>query len=150
MTRNETQRFTQQTETGRNAMPGRGAGRMRQRNQIEGAAFIANLKRAADDFVQFFKGKKLRDSEFADGNQKFGLEQIDFVIHPGRAVTDFVRRRNPIAASRRFPRETATNRGEINFGANLVFAHRAKFAKPSEERPACSPREWFPEHGFLY
>jgi hypothetical protein len=55
-------------------MPGRRAGRMRQWNQIESTAFIANPKQATDDFIQFFEGNELRDCEFADRNDEIGLE----------------------------------------------------------------------------
>jgi hypothetical protein len=123
---------------------------MRQWNQIEDAAFIANPKQSADDFVQFFEREKLRDGEFADRNQELGLKQIDLVVHPGRAITDFVRRGNAIAAGRGFSRETATNGGKINFGADLFLADSAKFLEPAEERPARGPRERFSEDRFLY
>src|SRR4051794_13299854 len=40
MARNPPHGFTKQSEAGRNAMPGRTAGGMRQRDQVEGAVFI--------------------------------------------------------------------------------------------------------------
>src|SRR5947207_70075 len=65
-------------------MPRRSARRMRQRNQIEGASFVADPERSANDFVEFFERKKLRDGKFADGNDEIGLKQIDFVVHQTR------------------------------------------------------------------
>ena len=54
------------SDSRRDAMPGRGAGGMGQRNQVEGAAVAAQLERAADDFVELLEGKELRDRKFAD------------------------------------------------------------------------------------
>ena len=122
-------------------MPWRRAGRVGQRNQVEGALPVPNPNGSSDDFVEFFQGKKLGDREFADGDNELGPEQIDLVVHPRRAVSDFVRRWNAVAAGRGFPRETATDRSEVNFGANLFLGHRAEFLKPAEERAARGPRE---------
>src|SRR4051812_239292 len=90
--------FAEKTEAGRDAMPGRGAGRVRQRYQIESATLVADGEGAADDLVEFFEGQELGDGQFADGNDEVRLKQIDLVVHPTRAVADFIRRRNSIAA----------------------------------------------------
>src|SRR5437762_10146235 len=124
-------------------MPRRSARRMRQRNQIEGASFVADPERSANDFVEFFERKKLRDGEFADGNDEIGLKQIDFVVHPTRAISNFVWRGNAVAARGRFPRETATNGREVNRRANSFLVHSTKFAEPTEERASGGPRERF-------
>src|SRR3982751_4663918 len=107
-------------------MPRRSTGGMRQWNKIERAAFLADGEAAADDFIELLEGKELRDSQFANGNDEGGSEEVDFVVHPGGAVSDFVRSWDAVAACRRFSRETTTDRGEVNLSANLFFSHAAE------------------------
>jgi len=121
-----------------------------ERDEVENAVLVSNGKGAANDFIEFFERQKLGNGEFADWDDQFGTQEIDLVIHPGRTVPDFVRRRNPIPARRRFAREATTDRGEVNFGANLLFIHAAELLEPAEQRPASCPREWFAEHRFFY
>src|SRR5438105_4308336 len=131
MARDAAHGFAQQAEAGWNAMPGRGAGGMREGDKIEGAALVANGKRAPNYFVEFFEWKKLRDGEFADGDDQRGSQEIDLVVHPGRAIPNFIRRGNAIAAGRRFSGEATTNGREINFRAHLFFGHSAELLTPA-------------------
>lgn len=142
--------FTEQAQAGWNAMPGRGAGGMRERDKIEGAALVANGKRAANYFVEFFERKKLRDGEFADGDDQLGSQEIDLVVHPGRAIPNLIRRGNAIAAGRRFSGEATTNGGEINLRAHLFLGDSAELLKPAEECATRGPRKRFAEHGLFH
>ena len=95
-------------------MPGRRAGWMGQWDQVERAAIAPQPKGAAYDFVELLEGEKLRDRKFPDRDDEPWLEQIDFIVHPGRAIPDLVRRWNAVPARRCFPWETAAHGREIN------------------------------------
>ena len=136
-------RFLQQLFAGRDLVPGRGAGRMRQWNQIEPMVRAFDIKFPTNHFFQFLAADELGDGEFADGNDQLRLEEIDFIVHPRRAIPDFVGRGNSVTSGSSLAGKTATDRGEINLGADLFFVHAAKLLEPTEERPARCPREWF-------
>ena len=78
------------------------------------------------------------------------MEKIDFIVHPRRAIPDFVGRGNSVATGSGLAGKTAADRGEINLGANLFFVHPAKLLEPAEERPSGRPREWFSEHRLFH
>lgn len=143
-------RFPEQADSRRNAMPGGGAGRVGQWNQVEGAAVVAELKRSTHDFVELLEGKKLGDREFADGNDELWSQKIDFIIHPGRTIPDFVRRRDAVAARGGFAGEAATDCGKINLGTDLFLAQRAELLEPPEKRATRGPRKWFAQDGLFY
>ena len=123
---------------------------MRQRDQIESATLSAHLENASNNFIEFLEGDKLRDRQFADWNNKSRPQEIDLVIHPRGAISNFIGRGNAVAACRRFARETATNGGEINLRAHFGFVHSAKFFEPTEQGPACRPREWLPQNWLFH
>src|ERR1041384_4468472 len=131
-------------------MPRRGARRVWQRNQFEGAPFIPNSKGSSDDFIEFFEGKKLGDGQFADGNDQIGLKQIDLTVHPAGAVSDFVWRGNAVATRGVFPWKTTADGGEIDLRAPLFFVPSAKLLEPAEERAARSPRKRFAQHRLFH
>ena len=142
--------FAEQADAGRDPVPGRSAGWMRQRDYFEGATVAADLETAPNDFVQFFKHEELRDRKFADGDDEPRLQKIDLIIHPGRAIPDLVRRRNAVAARSRFPRETAADGREINLRAHFHFIQVTEFLEPAEERPARGPGEGPAEHRLFH
>src|ERR1700731_40885 len=96
MARNQAHRFVEEAEAGRNAVPGRGAGWMGKWNQVEGATLVADLERAAYNFVELLEGNELGDGEFAHGNDQLWLEKIDLVVDPGGAIPDLIRRGDPV------------------------------------------------------
>src|SRR2546423_10927836 len=142
--------FAKQSHSRRNAMPWRGARWVWKGNQVEGPPFVANHERPANHFIQFFEGKKLRDGQFADGNDQLRSQNIDFIVHPGRAIPDLVRRGDAVAAGGSFSRETAADGGEVNLRADLFFVHSAELLKPAEKRTARGPGKWFAEHGLFH
>ena len=123
---------------------------MRQRDEVEGAAIPAHCEGAAHDFIEFLERNKLRDRQFAHWDDKPGLQQIDLVIHPRRAIPDFIGRGNAVAAGGRFAGETAADGREVNLRAHLELSQLTKFLKPTEQRPASRPREWLPENRLLH
>ena len=114
---------------------------MRERNQIEGAALVTNPERAPHNFIQFFEWEKLSDGQFTHWNDQVGLQQIDLVVHPVGAVSDFIGRGNTIATGGGLSRETTADGGEVDRRADLLFVHAAKFLEPSEERSTGRPSE---------
>ena len=131
-------------------MPRRSAGRMRQWNEVEGGAFAAYREGAAYNFIEFLERNKLRDRQFADGDDKPWSQQIDLVVHPRRAISNFIGRGNPISAGLRFARETTADGGEVDLRPHLGFGQLTKFLKPTEQRPASRPRERFPENWLFH
>jgi hypothetical protein len=123
---------------------------MRQRNQLEAASFIANPKQPADDFIELFERKELRDGEFADRNYELGSKKIDFIIQPGRTIPDFIGRGDAVAAGCCLSRKTAANSCEINFGSHLFFVHSTELPEPAEKSAAGRPGKWFPEDGLFH
>ena len=115
-------------------MPGRRTGGMRKRNHVEAMPGTLNAKFAADHFFQLRTIDELCDSQPTDGNNEARQQNFDFIIHPGRAVANFVRSRNAIRAARIFSGKTAANRCEINFGTDCSFVHPAKFFEPPKKR----------------
>ena len=116
-----------------NFMPWRRTGRMRQRNQIETVPCMGNKEFAADYAFQFRTLDKSRDRQPTDRNDQTRLHDSNLVVHPGCTVTNFIRRRDAVAAAGTFSRETTANRGEINFRSDSRFVHSAKFFEPPEE-----------------
>lgn len=123
---------------------------MRQRNEVEGATIAAHPECAPDDFIQFGERNKLRDRQFADWNNKTWSQEIDLVIHPRRAIPNFIGRRDPIATRGRFARETAADGSKINLRPHLDLSQMTKFFEPTKERAACRPCEWLPEDRLLH
>jgi len=115
------QRFGQERPAGWDLVPGRCAGWMRQRDQIHILPRTTDVKRAADDVFQFGALDELSDGQASDRNDQTRFKNRDFLIQPGRAIADFIRRRNPIAASGIFSGKTPTNRREINGRPDLNF-----------------------------
>jgi hypothetical protein len=142
--------FAKKAETGWNAMPGRSSGWMGKRNQIKSATLPPDLEGAAYDLVEFLEREELGDGEFADGNDELRSQKVDLVVHPGRAISDFVRRRDAVATGGSFSGKTAADCSEINPRPHLFFAHPAELLEPSEESAARGPCERFPEHRLLY
>lgn len=150
MPRDQAHRFAEKAEPRRDPMPGRGAGWMRQRNQVEAAAVATKRKGASDDFVEFFERKELGDRELTDRNNEPRLEEIDLIIHPGRTIPDLVRGGNPVAARSRFPGKATAYRREIDLGANLFFTQSAELLKPAEEGATRCPGEWLAQHRLFH
>jgi hypothetical protein len=121
---------------------------MRQRNQIEVVIRALDAKFATDHFFQFPAIDTLRDGQTSDRNYEQRLEDLDFIIHPGRAIANLIRRRNTIAAARIFSGKASTDRREINPRANSGFIHSARFFEPAEKRFASGMRKRPLQNGF--
>ena len=83
MARDELERALEQFFARRNFRPGRGAGGMRQRNEIETVLRALSSKFATDDLFQFCAIDELGDGQSADRNDEPRPQDFDFVIHPG-------------------------------------------------------------------
>ena len=105
-------------------------------------------KFSADHFVQLLAIDELHDRQSSDWNNQARLQNIDLCIHPGRAVSDFIRRRDAIRAAWRFAGKAAANRREINFRANCGFVHSAKFFEPTKQCLAGGVRKGAFQCGF--
>src|SRR4029453_11361189 len=140
MTCDQFQRASKQFFSRRNLVPGRGAGGMRKRNAVEAMPGTLNAKFATDHFFQLRAIDELRNSQPTDGNDKAWPQNFDFIIHPGRAVVNFVRSRNAICAARIFSGKTAADRCEINFRTDCSFVHPAEFFEPPKKRLASGMR----------
>ena len=114
---------------------------MRKRNHVEAMPGTLNAKFAADHFFQLRTIDELRDSQPTDGNNEARPQNFDFIIHPGRAVANFVRSRNAIRAARIFSGKTATDRCEINFRSDCSFVHPAEFFEPAKKCLASGMRK---------
>ena len=78
----EGERPLQEIAPRRYSMPGRRAGRVRQRNQIEASTGTPDAKRATDDLVEFLDRDELRDRQFADRNDETRLQDFDLAVEP--------------------------------------------------------------------
>ena len=69
---------------------------MWQRNQIEIMFGTVRTKLSSDYLLQLFALDELRDRQTSDRNDQTRLQNRDLLIHPRRAVSNFVRRRDAI------------------------------------------------------
>ena len=122
-------------------MPGRCARGMRKRNHVEEVPGALNTKSAADHFLQFRAVDELHDSQPTHGNNEARPQYFDFIIHPGRAVANLIRRRNAICAARVFSGKTAADRCEVNFRSDRGFIHPAEFLEPAKKCLASGMRK---------
>ena len=141
MARDQFERSHRQFAARRNFVPGRCAGGMGQRDHVKVMPRACDAKLAANYFLQFCAVDELGDCQPADWNDQTWLQHSNLIVHPGRAVADFVRRRNAISAARILPRKTTAHRCEVNCGSNGSFIHPAKFFEPTEERFASGMRK---------
>ncbi len=154
MSGNQFERLLGECFAGRNFVPGRCAGRMRQRNQFEAVAPMNNAKFAANYVFQFCTVDELHDRQSADGNNETRLQNPNLIIDPQRTVANFVRRRDAVGAAGIFAGETAADGGEIDLRSNSGFVHSAKLFEPTEKCFAGGVRKrsfqhWFPGTGCL-
>ncbi len=89
----------------------------------------------------FSKARNCAIASLPTGMMSRGRKKIDFIIHPGRAIPDLVRRRHSVAARGRLAGKAAADRGKINPRANLHFIQMTEFVEPSEECAASRPGE---------
>lgn len=134
MTRDELEGALEQFLPGRNLVPGRHAGRMRQRDEIERVSGAFDSKFAANHPFQIRAIDELSDGQSADRNDKTWAQDFDLIVHPERAVKNFFRRRHAIAAAGSFSRETSTYRREINSRSKDQLVQSAEFFKPTKKR----------------
>src|SRR6476646_3392220 len=114
-------------------MPGRRAGGMRQRNQIEAVVRMDDPKFAANYVFQFWTLDELHDRQSADGNNETRLQDPNLIIHPQLAVANLIRRRDTVGAAGILARETTADSGEIDLRSNSGFVHSAKLFEPAKE-----------------
>ena len=141
MSRNQFERALGECFAGWNFVPGRRAGRMRQRNQVEAVARMHDAKFAANYVFQFCTVDELHDRQSADGNNETRLQNPNLIIHPQRTVANFIWRRDAVGAAGIFAGETAADGGEIDLRSNGGFVHSAKLFEPTEECFAGSVRK---------
>ena len=115
-------------------MPRRSAGWMGQRNQIEGSAIATDDEFSTNDILQLFEGNKLGGGESADSYHESWFQNCEFLVHPRRAISNFLGDWYPVGAAGRFSGKTAADSCEINAGAHDWFSYPAEFFKPAEER----------------
>jgi len=130
-----------QSATGRNFVPGRCTGRMRQRNYVKAMPRACDPEFSANHSPQFFAVDELRDSQPSHGNDETRSQNSNLVVHPRRAVANLVRRRNAVRAAGIFPGKTAADCGKINHRSNCGFVHPAEFFKPPKKRFTSSMRK---------
>src|SRR6267143_5627038 len=122
-------------------MPGRRAGWMRQRDKIDNHTCAFRAKFSSDHIFKFFEGQKLRDGEPSDGNNETRTQNSKLIIHPGRAISNFIRCRYAVATARRFAGETSADRGEVDGRSYRRLVQAAEFLEPTEQGFAGSPGE---------
>ena len=115
MARDQFERAFGQFATWRNFVPWRCSGRMRQGNYLKAMPGACDPEFSANHFLQFFAVDELLNRQPADGNDETWLQDSDLIVHPRRAIANFVRRRNAIGAAGILPRKTAADCREINF-----------------------------------
>ena len=106
-------------------------GWMRQRNEIEACSDSFHGETAADDIHPVSRSNELRDGQIADRNDKTRTQDFKFVVHPERAIANFLRARNAIAAAGGFAGKTAADCGKINLRAHFCFGQSTKFVRTS-------------------
>ena len=114
---------------------------MGQWDYVKRATVPPQLEGAAYDFVELLESKKLCDRKFAHRDDELWLQELDFIIHPARAILDLFRRRNAVAARGGFSGKAAADRGEVNLRAHLYFTQVTEFVEPIEESAASGPGE---------
>jgi len=114
---------------------------MRKRNHVERMSRSLDTKSAAYHFFQFRAVDELHDGQPAYRNNETWSQNLDFIIHPGRAVANLARSRNTVCAARIFAGKTTADRREINFRSNCGFVHSAEFFEPTEKCLASSVRK---------
>ena len=64
---------------------------MGQRNEVKPAVLAFDAEHFANHLCEFRTIDKLGDGQSAGRNDETGLQNLNFVIHPRRAVSNFVR-----------------------------------------------------------
>jgi hypothetical protein len=141
MARDQFERSRCHFATGRNFVPGRCTGRMRQRNYVKVMSGARNLEFSANYVRQSFAVDELRDSQPPHGNDETRLQDLNLIVHPRRAVANLARRRNAIRAAGIFSGKTPADCREINLRADGGLVHRAEFFEPTKKRFTSSVRE---------
>jgi hypothetical protein len=114
---------------------------MRKRNHVESVSRPFSSKSVTDYVFQFHAINELHNSQPAQGNNEAWPQNLDFIVHPGRAVADFIRRRNTVCAAGILSGKATAHRCEINFRSNRGFVHTAEFFEPAEKGLPSSVRE---------
>jgi hypothetical protein len=121
---------------------------MRQWDQIKVVASPFDSKHATNDGFEIGTINKLDDREPSDRNNETRAQDLKLLIHPARAVANFVGRWHSVSARTVFAWKAATNGGEINFRANFRFSQAAELFKPLKKRSPGRPRERFLQNRF--
>ena len=114
---------------------------MRQRDKIDNYTCAFRAKFSSDHIFKFFEGQKLREGQPSDRNNKTRTQNSELIIHPGRAISNFIRCRYAVATARRFAGETSTDRGEVDGRSYRPLVHATEFLEPAEQSFAGSPGE---------
>ena len=134
--------------TGLDAGPGRGAGGMGKRDEVEFPAVEGGAETRADDLIHAGAGDEALDGEAADRDDEFGLQEEDFLAEPLGAVFDFGGIWDAIAAGRVAAGEATAYGGHVNVSAKYFFVYAGVLLEPRKEALAGSPGEGTAEHGF--
>ena len=144
---NVTQCFSKQFFSGQNFVPWGRARGVRQWNHIEAMSSAFHSKFTRDHFLKFCAVDKLCDGQSAHRNDETRLQNSYLIVHPRRAVANFIRGWNAVCAAGIFPRKTSAHRREIDLRSNSGFVHPAEFFEPAEKRFASGMRKWSLQNG---
>ena len=87
---------------------------MRQRNQVETVSCTCDAEFPPNYFLQLCAIDELCDRQSANGNNETRPQNLNLIVHPGRAIANLVWRRDAVGAAGIFTRETAADGGEID------------------------------------
>lgn len=112
--RNQFERALGQSVTGWNLVPGRCARGMRQRNQVEAMSRTCDSEFSPNYVFQLCAIDKLDNGQSTDRNDQTRPQDLNFIVHPGRAIANLIWRRDAVGAAGIFTRETAADGSEID------------------------------------
>lgn len=145
----EAERFREQGPTRFSAMPGGGAGGVREWNEILRAPVEFEFPAPADNICQRVKLQKLGDGELSHGQHKLRAENFELAPQPVRTLLDLVFAGNAIASTRVFSGKAPADCREVDPASSRLLVPPQGGLEPAKERFASGPGEWASEQGFL-
>ena len=149
MTAAEAEGFLKQGFTGFHAVPWGSAGGMGQRNEVRLETVVSDPELAPNDLVELLGRHELVDGKAAHAEDEFGMEDLEFVFEPARAVGNLVIIGHAITAGGFFTGKTAADGGHVNASSELILREAAVFLEPSEKGLAGGPGERASQNRFL-
>ena len=111
---------------------------------IHRALLKLDLVRKADNVGQLLNRENRGNGELPDGNEKLGLQNLDFSLEPTRAVFDLFCVRHAVAALWVLPWKTAADGGHVDAGPKRLLIE-TEGREPLEQGLAGGPGERLPE-----